>query len=102
MSQGFDVESKALRAYARGTKSDIERIEKIRSKISQLDLPSGTFGKLPQSDELKSDYDEKQRKSMKDLRDAGDTLEDIIEAIKDTADAYDRNEDAVAEEFKGH
>lgn len=102
MSQGFDVESKALRAYARGTKPDIERIEKIRSKVSQLDLAAGTFGKLPESDELKSDYDEKRRDSLKDLEGAADALEEIIEAIKETADAYDRNEDAVNDEFKGY
>lgn len=102
MSQGFDVESKALRAYARGTRPDIERIEKIRNKVDQLDLSAGTFGKLPESDELKSDYDEKQRDSVKDLRGASDTLQDIIDAIKETADAYDRNDDAVADEFKGY
>lgn len=102
MSQGFDVQSDALQAYARGTRPDIERIEKIRNKIDQLDLASGTFGKLPESDELKSDYDAKQRDSLKDLRGAADTLQDIVDAIKETADAYDRNERTVADEFKGY
>lgn len=102
MSPSFEVESQALRTYARGVKPDIERIEKIRSKVQQLDLSAGTFGKLPQSDELKSDYDEKRQQALRDLNDSADALEDIVEAIKDTADAYDRNEYAVEDEFKGY
>lgn len=102
MGQGFDVQSEALRTYARNTDSDIERIRKVRNKIDQLDLPDAAFGLLPESNELKSDYDEKQREGIKDLDDAADTLQDIIDAIKDTAAAYDRQDDAVADEFKGY
>lgn len=102
MGQGFDVESMALRAYARNTDPDIERIRKIRHKIDQLDLPDAAFGMLPESNELKADYDEKQRDAVKDLNDAADTLQDMVDAIKETASAYDRNDDTVADEFKGY
>ncbi|MER6011720.1 hypothetical protein [Streptomyces bluensis] len=101
MSQGFGVASDALRTYARNTEPDVERIQLIRNRIRQLELSAGTFGKLPQSDELKADYDAKQQDSVKDLGDAADTLQDIVDAARVTADRYDGNEHGTAASFGG-
>ncbi|MEU4655663.1 hypothetical protein AB0G32_17250 [Streptomyces sp. NPDC023723] len=101
MGQGFDVQSDALRAYARRTEPDVERIQRIRNRIQQLELSAGTFGKLPESDELKADYDTKQEDGIKDLRDAADALQQIVDAARSTADSYDGNEQSTAAGFGG-
>ncbi|MPY49024.1 hypothetical protein [Streptomyces acidicola] len=101
MSQGFGVASDALRTYARNTEPDVDRIQRIRNRIQQLELSEGTFGMLPQSDELSADYDTKQQGAVKDLGDAADALQGIVDAARVTADRYDGNEDDTAAGFGG-
>ncbi|MEU1850263.1 hypothetical protein ABZ499_13570 [Streptomyces sp. NPDC019990] len=101
LSQGFGVERDALRTYARRTEPDVERIQRIRNRIRPLELSAGTFGKLPESDELKADYDAKQQDAVKDLADAADALQDIVDAARATADRYDGNEQDTAGSFGG-
>ncbi|MCZ9343410.1 hypothetical protein NGM37_37215, partial [Streptomyces sp. TRM76130] len=101
MGQGFDVRSDALRTYARRTEPDVERILRIRNRIRQLELSAGTFGKLPESDELKADYDTKQQDGIKDLGDAADALQQIVDAARSTADRYDGNEQDTTAGFGG-
>ncbi|MEU9287107.1 hypothetical protein AB0D57_20925 [Streptomyces sp. NPDC048275] len=101
MSQGFGVQNDALRTYARRTEPDVERVQRIRNRIQQLELSAGTFGKLPESDELKADYDAKQQDAIKDLGDAADALQNIVDAARATADRYDGNEQNTAAGFGG-
>ncbi|MCF2539694.1 hypothetical protein K6168_29075 [Streptomyces sp. FB2] len=92
MSGGFDVEGDALRKYARAVEAAAGRIDGIRSRTQQLELTQGTFGKLPESDNLKADYDTQREESGKDLASAVDTLYAISDALKDSAAAYDGTE----------
>jgi hypothetical protein len=99
MSHGFDVQSDALRTYARATEPDVERIQRIRNRIQQLELSAGTFGKLPESEELKSDYDTKQQDAVRDLGDSADALQGIVDAARATAERYDSNEQETSADF---
>lgn len=92
MSQGFDVQSEALRRYARAVENAAAKIESIRNRNLGLQLDQGTFGKLPESDNLKGDYDNQSKESADDLKSAGETLDSIVEAMRESADAYDANE----------
>ena len=101
MSGQFDVETQALRTYAKNVGKEAERIRRIRNRIDQVSLSHGAFGKLPESDELASDYEKQRTKSLEDLADAASALEDIADAVRDTAQAYDRTENDVGVSFGG-
>ncbi|MEY9994725.1 uncharacterized protein YukE [Streptomyces sp. V4I8] len=92
MSGGFDVEGDALRKYARAVEAAAGRLDTIRSRTQQLELTQETFGRLPQSDDLKADYDTQHKESGNDLTDAVETLHSIADALKDSAAAYDGTE----------
>ncbi|MFC7304047.1 hypothetical protein ACFQVC_07445 [Streptomyces monticola] len=101
MAQGFGVQSDALRTYARNTEPDVGRIQRIRNHITQLELSAGTFGKLPESDSLKSDYDAKQDESLRDLESAAEALQRMVDAARETADRYDGTEVHTVSTFGG-
>ncbi|OAH09586.1 type VII secretion target [Streptomyces jeddahensis] len=101
MSAQFDVDPQALRTYARNVDKDVERIRRIRNKIDQVTLSPGAFGRLPESDELAKDYEKQRSDSMDDLKDAASTLEAIVDAMRDTANAYDQTEDDINVSFGG-
>lgn len=92
MSGGFNVEESALRAYAAAVDAAASRIDGIRSRTRHLDLTQETFGRLPQSDELKADYDSQRSESGDDLQGAVETLNSIAEALRGSAEAYDATE----------
>lgn len=92
MSGGFNVEGSALRTYAKAVEAAAGRIDGIRARTQQLELTQQTFGRLPQSDELKADYDTQRNESGTDLTDAVETLYAISDALRDSAAAYDGTE----------
>ncbi|NEY33217.1 hypothetical protein GTU99_13615 [Streptomyces sp. PRKS01-65] len=89
MSGGFNVEQSALHAYVKAVEAAAGRIEAIRSRTQRLELAQQAFGKLPQSDDLKADYDTQRQESGKDLQDAVETLHSTAEALRDSADSYE-------------
>ncbi|GGO56485.1 hypothetical protein GCM10012287_50180 [Streptomyces daqingensis] len=101
MSEEFEVEPQALRTYAKNVSKDVERIRRIRNKIDQVTLPTGAFGKLPESSELADDYEKQRKDSLDDLKEAASTLEENVDAVRDTAKAYDQTEDDVNVSFGG-
>ncbi|MFH8408841.1 hypothetical protein ACH4FX_29195 [Streptomyces sp. NPDC018019] len=101
MSQGTNVESDALRTYARAAESAADRIAKIRSRTTGLDLSDGTFGQLPEANSLRADYTEQKDQSGTDLEDSAEMLRTVAEAVRGSADNYDANEDGTARGFGG-
>lgn len=99
--QMTDVQSEALRRFARAAEESMARIERIRSRTQELDLSQGVFGKLPEADNLKSDYDEQRNDSADDLKQAAEMLQHIADGVKESADAYDSTEEANAQSFGG-
>lgn len=99
MSNGYDVESSTLRAYAKAVDDASARIELIRKRTSTLSIPDNAFGKLPESGELKQDYEEKSKQTAKDLTDAMDSMESIAKGIRSSASDYDDNEDVQSVRF---
>ncbi|OEJ24748.1 hypothetical protein AR457_09740 [Streptomyces agglomeratus] len=97
MSGGFNVDGSALRTYAKnGVEAAAGRIDAIRARTQQLALTQQAFGKLPQSDELKADYDTQRKESRDDLEDAVDTLYAIVDALRESADAYHTTEKKIS------
>ncbi|UNZ08028.1 hypothetical protein SRIMHP_04065 [Streptomyces rimosus subsp. rimosus] len=99
MSQGTNVESDALRAYARAAESAADRIAKIRGRTATLDLSDGTFGQLPEANSLRADYIGQKDQSGTDLEDSAEMLRTIAEAVRGSAENYDANEDETARGF---
>ncbi|CAL9546004.1 hypothetical protein SUDANB58_04348 [Streptomyces sp. enrichment culture] len=93
MSGGFHVEGDALRKYAKAVEAAAGRIDGIRARTQQMELTQQVFGKLPQSDELKADYDTQREESGNDLISAIETLYSIADALKNSAAAYDDTEE---------
>lgn len=101
MSNGFDVESDALRAYAKAVDDASARVERIRKRTSALAIPDNAFGKMPESGELKNDYEGKSKQTAKDLMDAVDSMEVIAKGIRGSASGYEDNEDVEKVRFGG-
>lgn len=103
MSQGagYDVESAALRRFAKSLDSAADRVAVIRRRTAGLDLSSGVFGKLAESDSLKADYDTQSTQAGEDLRDVTETLQLISDGLRLSADAYDANEEDQVRAFGG-
>ncbi|MFF3496746.1 hypothetical protein ACFYWS_36025 [Streptomyces sp. NPDC002795] len=98
---GFDVESAALRRYAQAAEQAADKVESIRRRLAPLDLHQQTFGRLPESDELKADYDKQSEEAATDLKDVQDALTVIAETVRGSADAYDQGEEAQTQSFGG-
>jgi hypothetical protein len=101
MGQGFDVQSEALRRYGAAAEDAADRVEAIRRRNAGLTLSQGTFGRLPESDNLTSDYDTQMEESADDLASAAETLLSIADGIRRSAENYDTNEDEQARGFGG-
>jgi uncharacterized protein YukE len=103
MSQGagYDVESAALRRFATALDGAADRVALIRRRTSALDLSSGVFGKLAESDSLKADYDAQSAQTDEDLVDVSETLQLIADGVRQNADAYDANEEDQVRSFGG-
>jgi hypothetical protein len=101
MGQGYDVQSEALRRYGTAADDAAGRIEAIRHRNAGLELTQGTFGRLPESDDLKADYDTQMTESADDLASAAETLRSIADGIRQSADNYDTNEDEQTRGFVG-
>jgi hypothetical protein len=98
---GYDVESAALRRYSAAVDGASDRVAQIRRRTSELDLSSGVFGKLSESDSLKADYDTQSTQSDEDLRDVSESLQLIADGLRMNADAYDANEEDQVHSFGG-
>ncbi|MBU7597993.1 hypothetical protein JGS22_010320 [Streptomyces sp. P38-E01] len=101
MTNGYDVESSSLRAYAKAVDDAAARIERIRKRTSALTIPDHAFGKLPESGALKKDYEDKSEQAAKDLTDAIDSMELIAKGMRASAGGYDDNEDVQSVRFGG-
>lgn len=101
MTDAYDVDDAALRRFGESAEAAAERIERIRKRTSKLTLNQGTFGKMPQADSLKNDYDEQHRESTSDLKNAEETLNAIADALRGSADNYDSNEQEQTKRFGG-
>ncbi|MEU7203644.1 hypothetical protein [Streptomyces sp. NPDC045470] len=93
MGNGYDVESAALRRYANAVDEAAGRVEKIRNRARGLELSSGVFGMLSESESLKADYDKQSEEAVSDLHDVKESLGAIADGIRLAADGYDTNED---------
>ncbi|GAA4075212.1 hypothetical protein [Streptomyces shaanxiensis] len=101
MGQGTEVESDALRRYARAVERAEGQVEAIRNRIRPLDLPAGAFGKLSESDSLKADYDTQSTEAEADLKDVMESLAALATGVRLTAAAYDATEEDHVQMFEG-
>ncbi|WP_306323353.1 MULTISPECIES: hypothetical protein [unclassified Streptomyces] len=98
---GFDIDGDALRRYANAAEQAADRLQVIRNGLSDLELSDGVFGQLPESNELRADYMGKKQQAEEDLGSAGDALESVAEAVRESAENYDSTEQANSQTVGG-
>lgn len=94
MAEHFTAAQEALHKFAKSADQRAEKLRAIRSKLAGHELNKQAFGKLPESDELYSAYDEQSEHVLETLEQAATLEEKISEGVTETARAYQADEDA--------
>ncbi|MFD7104904.1 hypothetical protein [Streptomyces celluloflavus] len=101
MGQGFQTNPDALFSCASATEQQQEAIPRIALALAHVEIPSGAFGKLPESDELHTSYNEHATAAQQNIHDLTDILQSAAESLRAMAGAYVANEYALQEGFGG-
>ncbi|MFG2195831.1 WXG100 family type VII secretion target [Streptomyces sp. NPDC048639] len=96
-SQEFDVESDALRRYAKALGHAAGRLESLERRTQGLGLEGSVFGKLPDAEVLREDYNAQLTESGDDLGNGAEMLRSFAANLNESADDYDATDrDAVS------
>ncbi|MFF7414808.1 hypothetical protein [Streptomyces lydicus] len=101
MGAGFQTNPDAMFSYASGTERLREEVPRIARALEHVEIPSGAFGKLPESDELHSSYNEHATAAQQNIHDIAELLQGAAEALRAMAGSYVANEYATQEGFGG-
>ncbi|MFG2141366.1 hypothetical protein [Streptomyces sp. NPDC048650] len=102
MGQGFQINPDAIFHCASGTDQQKEAIPRIARALEHVEIPSGAFGKLPESDELLSAYKEHATAAQENVHDLVELLEGAVEALRATAGNYVAIEHELESGFSGN
>ncbi|MGG7571807.1 hypothetical protein [Streptomyces sirii] len=94
MPEQFTAAQEALHKFAKSSDQRAERLRAIRSRLAGHDLDREAFGRLPESGELYTAYDEQSEHVLETLEAAATLQEKISEGVTETARAYQADEDA--------
>ncbi|MGP8302282.1 hypothetical protein ACTPOK_31045 [Streptomyces inhibens] len=101
MGQGFQTNPDAIFHCASGTEQHQEAVPRIARALEHVEIPSGAFGKLPESDELHTSYNEHATAAQQNIHDITELLQSAAESLRAMAGAYVANEYALQEGFGG-
>jgi hypothetical protein len=97
----FLVAPAALVTYGSTAVEQYEVLSQAKNALAQVQIPSGSFGKLPESDSLHSSYNDHATADQQNISDLMDCLQYIGEALAATAVNYLENEGDLAGLFGG-
>ncbi|MGW7492197.1 hypothetical protein [Streptomyces sp. NPDC054786] len=86
-----------MHAFARSADQRAERVRAIRSSLASHSVHREAFGKLPESEEISTDYEERQEDVLETLEDIATLQEKIGEGVTDTAQSYQDSDDEVVQ-----
>ncbi|MFI0904005.1 hypothetical protein ACH4TE_10695 [Streptomyces sioyaensis] len=95
MPEQFSAAQEALHAFARSADQRAEKVRAIRSSLASHSVHREAFGKLPEADEISSDYEERQKDVLETLEDIATLQEKISEGVTATARSYQDSDDEV-------
>ncbi|MFF9479697.1 hypothetical protein [Streptomyces sp. NPDC014733] len=102
MGGEFRTDPDTLFHYASHTERQKEEVPRIGRALEHVEIPSGAFGKLPESDELHSSYNEHATAAQQNIHDLADLLQGVAEGLRATAGGYVQTEYAQQQTFGGH
>ncbi|GAA3794288.1 hypothetical protein GCM10022403_030200 [Streptomyces coacervatus] len=92
MGDGFHADPDALLKYAAHAEQHLDDIPRVASALAHITVPAGAFGKLPDSDELHSAYQEHAGAAEHNVQDLVSVLADVAKGLRDVGGEYLRNE----------
>lgn len=101
MSGNFRTDPDALFHYASHTDRQKEEVPRIGRALEHVEIPSGAFGKLPESDELHASYNEHATAAQRNIHDLAELLQGMAEGLRATAGGYVQTEYAEQQNFGG-
>ncbi|MEU9110525.1 hypothetical protein AB0D04_01690 [Streptomyces sp. NPDC048483] len=101
MGQGFQTNPDAIFHCASGTEQQHEAVPRIARALEHVEIPSGAFGHLPESDELHNAYKEHAAAAQQDIHDIAELLQGAAQALRHMAGSYVANEYALQAGFGG-
>ncbi|GAU70025.1 hypothetical protein SSP35_16_00200 [Streptomyces sp. NBRC 110611] len=93
MAEQFTAAQEALRKFAKTSEQRAEKLRAIRSSLASHSVHREAFGKLPESDEIAKDYEDRQEHVLEALESLATLEEKIGEAVTDTAQSYQSSDD---------
>jgi hypothetical protein len=97
MSGEYQVDPEAIRRFGRTSEERSARVREIRGRLGEHRLMPGSFGKLPEADEIARDYEERHEAAVVNLISVADTMGRIAEHSEDLARSYEAAERALSE-----
>ncbi|UNO39649.1 hypothetical protein [Streptomyces sp. MST-110588] len=101
MGSGFQTDPEAILGYAMAAERQHEEIPRIGLALAHVDVPSGAFGHLPDSDELHSAYNEHAEAAQQNIKDLAELVQTAAESLREAAGNYFANEYALQAGFGG-
>ncbi|TSB32641.1 hypothetical protein OG422_27615 [Streptomyces sp. NBC_01525] len=101
MGEGFRTDPDAIFRYASHTDRQKEEVPRIGRALEHVEIPSGAFGKLPESDELHTSYNEHATAAQQNIHDLAELLQGVAEGLRATAGSYVQTEYAQQQSFGG-
>ncbi|MFF4701372.1 type VII secretion target [Streptomyces chattanoogensis] len=93
MAEQFTAAQEALRAFAKTADQRADKVRAIRSSLASHSVHREAFGKLPESEEISTDYEERQEDTLETLEDIATLQEKISEGVTATAQSYQDTDD---------
>ncbi|RXS65771.1 hypothetical protein EST92_29475 [Streptomyces sp. TM32] len=93
MPEQFSAAQEALHKFARSADQRAEKVRSIRSGLASHSVHREAFGKLPESEEISKDYEERQEDTLETLEDIATLQEKISEGVTTTARSYQDSDD---------
>ncbi|MFJ8042674.1 DUF2563 family protein [Kitasatospora sp. NPDC096147] len=100
MAGGYQVDPEAIRRFGRTSTERSAKLREIRERLGGGWLLPGAFGKLPESDEIATDYQERHEAAVVNLISAADTMDRIGDHAQDLARSYEAVESSLSEQLE--
>ncbi len=88
MGNGFHVDPDVLLEYAAQAERHLADIPRVASALAHIAVPQGAFGKLPDSDELHSAYQDHAGAAEHNVQDLVSVLADVAKGLRDVVGQY--------------
>ncbi|GAA1187683.1 hypothetical protein F4556_005682 [Kitasatospora gansuensis] len=101
MSGEYQVRPEAIRRFAATAEQRADRLREIRGQLGAHQLSQGSFGRLPESDELYAEYQERAEVGVSNLGTAAESMARLAEHVEGVARNYEGVEEGLSGNLQG-